>query len=153
MYQANQRTAPAPNEIMLNLMYLSNLTTSLHGTYQRHRTKLTKLDKHTAVQYQTRRAYHTCRANCTNQPYPPYQAYQPTVPTAPTNRTNCAKQPYKPYQPTGPSVRTRENTCTSNTVPYILEISLSPLAPILDLALYADMICVFSKCRVSLVCW
>ena len=47
------------------------------------------------------------------------QAYQQTVPTVPTVPT---------------TVRTRENTFRNRTVPYILEISLSPPAPILDLA-------------------
>ena len=63
-----------------------------------------------------------------------YGWYGSSVPTNGTNRTNRTNQPYQPYQPTIPTVRTRENTFPNRTVPYILEISLSPLAPILDLA-------------------
>ena len=128
MYQANQRTAPAPNEMMLNLMYLSNLTTSLHGTYQRHRTKLTKLDKHTAstAPSQTYQAYQMYRTNCTNctvpnapsVPHMPRQLYQPTVPTVPsvptnrTNRTNRTNQPYQLYQTTVQTVPTNRTKRT-----------------------------------------
>ena len=60
----------------------------------------------------------TNRTDRTNEPY----------------RTNRTNQPYQPYQPTVPTVRTRENTFPNRAVPYILEISLSPLAPILNLA-------------------
>ena len=142
---------------------IPNVTNMPH---QPHCPKHTKRAKGTvptapAVPYQTRQAYtyrnnRTNRANMyqpcqnvptvptnrTNRTNQPYQPYHPTVPTVPPNRTNRTNQPYQPYHTTVPTVRTRENTCTDRTVPYILEVSLSPLAPILDLANSSTLVAV-----------